>query len=194
VLLLGGCGCGGGDDDEPLVLSVTPVDMVGPLDAMTQTYGDVRFDDPVVVPFGADLGGGDLSPAFEYVTVLDAPVRAATHGVVEAVEFDAGPMDWEIRISQGSRWLLVYDHVLDVTVSVGDEVEAGDVLGVAGTWSMTAGRTELQVNDEDAGVSRCPLEFGTAEFVDLHEDLRAAVDASAFGPLPSLCLEDTVVP
>jgi hypothetical protein len=114
--------------------------------------------------------------------------------VVVAIDFDAGPMDFEIRIAQGDRWLVIYDHVLDVTVLVGDVVEAGDALGTSGTWSMTAGRTELQVNDEDAGVARCPLDFGTTEFNQLHEGLRAAVDASAFGPLPSLCLVGTVVP
>jgi hypothetical protein len=185
-------GDGGGDDE--LVLSVTPVDMTGPLDVPTQTYGDIRFEDPVIVPFGADLGGGDLSPAFEYITVPDAPVRAATEGVVVAVEFQPGPNDYEIRIAQGSRWLVVYDHVLNVVVSVGNVVDPGDALGTAGTWSGTAGRTELQVNDQDANVSLCPTDFGTEEFVDLHEALRAAVDASAFGPLPSLCLVESVVP
>jgi Peptidase family M23 len=186
-------GGGGGGDDE-LVLSVTPVDITGPFDAVTQTYGDVRFEDPVLVPFGADLGGGDLSPAFEYITTPDAPVRAATEGIVAAIDFDAVAMDFEIRIAQGDRWLVIYDHVLNVVVSVGNVVDAGDQLGTSGTWSATAGRTELQVNDQDAGVARCPLEFGTTEFVDLHEALRVAVDASAFGPLPSLCLVLSVVP
>lgn len=186
-------GGGGGDDD--LVLSVTPVDLTGPYDAMTQTYGDVRFEGEGIVPFGFDLDGmGKLSPAFEYITVLDAPVRAATHGFVDAVEFDAGSMDWEIRITQGGRWTVIYDHVLNLTVSEGDVVEAGDQLGTAGNWSMTAGRTELQVNDDDAdGFSFCPLDFGTDEFNAAHEALRAAVDAN-LTPRPSLCLVGSVDP
>ena len=196
-LPLAGCGGGGGGGGStlPPVLSVTPVDLSGPFNPVTQTFGSLRFESPVLVPFGEDLGSTQ-SPAIEYITTPSASVRACAAGQVEAVELNNGQGDYEVRVRSpaGSSWLVIYDHVRNVTVAVGEAVAAGDALGISGTWSGSAGRTELQVNDESRGVAVCPLGLGTAAFQAAHEAARAAVSASAFGPLPSLCTADTVVP
>lgn len=184
------CGGGGGDETPP-VLSVTVVDLTGPYVPATQRFGDVRFEAPVLVPFGADLGG-KLSPAIEYITIPFAPVRACTAGSVSAVELNLGQGDFEVRIAHGA-WLLIYDHVLNVSVAVGDAVVAGDALGEAGNWSPTGRRVELQLNDPSE-VSRCPLEFATADFVARHEALRDAANAEGFGPFATYCLLDGVDP
>ena len=185
------CGGGGGDGPAP-VFSVTIVDMTGPYNAGTMRFGDMRYEAPVLVPFGEDLGG-KLSPAIEYIAVPGAPVRAcAGGGSVSAVEFNAGQGDFEVRVSHGA-WLVIYDHLLNVTVAVGDAVDAGDTLGEAGNWSPTGRRVELQINDP-AGVSRCPLDFGSADFVARHEALRVSVNAEGFGPIPTYCLTDGVDP
>lgn len=188
---LAACG-GGGDDGPPPVFSVTLVDMTGPYNAAAMRFGDVRYETPVLVAFGEDLGG-KLSPAIEYIVVPFATVRAsAGGGTVSAVEFNPGQGDFEVRVSHGG-WLVIYDHLLNVVVSVGDPVGAGDTLGEAGNWSPTARRVELQINDP-SGVSRCPLEFATADFAARHEALRLSVNAQGFGPIASLCLTDTVDP
>jgi len=199
--LAGACGNGSGDgnggaSDPAPIFTFTSVDLSGPYNPATMRFGDVLFQAPVLIPFGEDLGGGNLSPAIEYFTVPGAPVRACSAGVVTAVAFNMGQGDFEVRIAPfaGSKWLVIYDHVLNVAVAEGQNVAAGMALGDAGNWSPMLRRTELQINDEDANLSFCPLDFGDADFVMRHAELLAAFNAQGFGPLASLCLVPSVTP
>jgi hypothetical protein len=107
--------------------------------------------------------------------------------------------DWEIHIrgSAAAYWDVQQDHVSDPVVAQGDRVRAGDVLGRTGKWSATIGRTELGVayiEGPGTDMCYCPMDYGTAEFVQRHNDLLAAMKALGFGPYGSLCLAETVKP
>ena len=127
--------CKPGDTDEndqtPPVLSVTPISLVGPFNAATQTFGDITFKhDHALIPFGAPLTSTTLNCGFEYYTTASATVRASCGGEIVYMFKNEGIDDWEIHIkSSGSaRWSVQHDHVTNPTVQQGDPVHAGDVL------------------------------------------------------------------
>lgn len=157
-------------DDTPPVLSVTPVD----IPAVTS-----------MIAFGADLTPVQKNPAFEYiVNNSDVQVRSVCKGYIEDIRSNDNFPDYEvwIKMSSNSVYKIIYDHVLSLNISKGDEVNAGDILGVVGTGN----RTELQINKLGTGnseLSYCPFDFGTDEFIQQHQ---------AF--TETWCLTDVVTP
>lgn len=156
-------------DETPPVLSVTPVDIA------TVTS---------IIAFGADLTPSQKNPAFEYyVSNSDVQVRSVCQGEVENIMVNSNFPDYEvwIKLSGNSAWRIIYDHVLNPMISVGDEVSPGTILGTVGEGN----RTELQINkiSEDNELSYCPFDFGTSEFIQQHK---------VFTEI--WCIEETVVP
>ena len=156
-------------DETPPVLSVTPV--------------DIAYVNSILA-FGADLTPSQKNPAFEYyVNTSDVQVRSVCQGMVENIMLNDNFPDDEvwIKLSANSVWRIIYDHVLNPAVSVGDEVSPGDIIGAVGEGN----RTELQINkiSKDSELSYCPFDFGTSEFIQQHQ---------AF--TETWCMEETVVP
>ncbi len=184
----------------PPIFSVTPVDLSGAYDPSDSTLGDIKFIPPVIVPFGAVLDQYHLSPAIEYYTRPEAPVRAVAAGLIEAVTANPPEQgDYEIRVtcSPGSDYTVIYDHLLDVVVQAGIRVAPGDTLGTAGTWSDKLRRTELQVNLGDGNNTRsyCPLNYGDSSFMDGHRRLLREYTARIVTPAyDTLCLSGPVIP
>lgn len=177
-LLLAACG-----KDEP------PKDTTPPVlsQPMIDLAHVVEF-----LPFGATLSGsGVLNPTYEFRTDTPAmDVVAVSAGVVVAIRGDAiTDAEVEIRPTANSVYAIIYDHVRALTVGVGANVTPGTVLGWVGPWSMSQGRTELQVNrDGSPTLAHCPEQFGTTAFNEAHAAAMAAVGS---GPV---CVADTVVP
>lgn len=205
ALLSCSSGDGDGSDSAPPVLTVPPISLAGPYNAATQTFGEVSFHPPgrewrALIPFGvAALPGGALTPGFEYYTTPDAIVRASCGGEIVNIFKNEGVDDWEILIKAAphATWAVQHDHVSNPLVKLGDKVRAGDILGGTGKWSASLGRTELAVvSAEGPGLDlcHCPMKFGTAEFVQRHDELLATMKALGFGPYGSLCLADVVKP
>ena len=156
-------------DETPPVLSVTPVDI------STVTS---------IIAFGADLTPAQKNPAFEYrVNNPTVQVRSACKGYIEEIRLNDNFPDYEvwIKLSSNSIWTIIYDHVLNVSISKNDDVNPGDILGTVGTEN----RTELQINkiNNNDELSFCPFNFGTSEFIQQHK---------AF--TETWCLMDTVIP
>ena len=163
------CESGESPDPSPPILSIVPV-------AIDQTVA--------IIPFGEDLTPNQKNPAFEYILNSDTiEVIASANGVVTKILNNQGVADFEIHIkpTQSSKWTLIYDHVLEVTVVEGETIEAGDILGKVGVGN----RTELQLNSGsgEATLSNCPMDFGTESFVNLHFDY-----------FETWCLTTTVIP
>jgi hypothetical protein len=146
------------------------------------------------IPFGAELSPGRLNPAYEFVVSgTGTEVRAATAGTVTRVEVqDQG--DHELHVQPAdSSYLIIYDHVLDVGVSVGQSLQPGTRLGRVGVWTASQGRVELQINRNNLSV--CPRDLGTTEFNAAHDAAFAAADPKQQQPgWTSVCLATTVTP
>ncbi len=157
-------------DETPPVLSVTTVDI------STVTS---------IIPFGADLTPTQKNPAFEYIVNNPAvQVRSVCKGYVEEIMLNNNFPDYEmwIKLSSNSTWRIIYDHVLNLNYSKGDNLNPGDIIGIVGTGN----RTELQINkigNNNEELSYCPFDFGTSEFIAQHKIFTE-----------NWCLVDTVVP
>ena len=151
--ILGGYGC----SDVPPVLKNLGVDFA-PWDPGTGRAGAFIFardlsttSSKVFLEFGATVewpGGTKVLPTFEYYVDKNADVYAVADGVVKYVEFQEETQDWAIGISPDPRscWFIDHDHVLNPTVSTGDKVSAGQVLGKPGNWhDPMLGRTEIMI-------------------------------------------------
>jgi hypothetical protein len=119
--------------------------------------------------FGATLPSGLQNPTFEIETPdQTALVVAASGGKVVNITLSSNGIDRSVTIvpSDASVWSVIYDHVSDVRVSIGQAVAAGATLGTVGVLNSGRGRTELQVNrfDPSPTLSYCPQTFGTAAF------------------------------
>ena len=202
-LLISVIGCE--DEQDPItaelpVFSVTPVDMTGPYDPTDSTFGDIKFIDPVILPFGAVLDQHSLSPAIEYYTDTGAVVRAVCEGLVSAVienPFTGG--NYEIRVTAlpGSDYTIIYDNILRVNVLESQLVYPGDTIGQAGDWTDIMRRTELQVTLGEGNDTRayCPLNYGDSAFVAAHRALLSEYNNRGFIPAyDTLCLIDVVEP
>ncbi|NMH89143.1 M23 family metallopeptidase [Flavivirga algicola] len=150
-------GCNNNDetlDPAPPSLSITPI-------AINEISSFIAF--------GETLSQNQLNPTIEYITNhANILVQSASGGYVEAIQMNSNIDDFEIWVkpSNNSQWLIIYDHILNIKVSVGDKINAGDVLGSIGIGN----RTELQINqiNHNQEIAYCPLNFGTNNFVQQH--------------------------
>jgi murein DD-endopeptidase MepM/ murein hydrolase activator NlpD len=158
--------------------------------------------------FGYDLNPGQKNPAYEIVVSnRNTNVTSATSGTVTRISFNGGGLmdesqnDFEVFIEhkKNSIYTLIYDHVRNLEVEVGDSVVPGTILGDVG-WSSggggTHGRTELQINKKD--ISVCPKTLGTTEFNAAFETALALNNVTYPIGLErhfeDVCLADTVTP
>ncbi|MCO5113278.1 MAG: M23 family metallopeptidase [Bdellovibrionaceae bacterium] len=154
--------------------------------------------------FGYELMSTQLSPAYEIiVSGTTAQVFSASNGVVTRVEFNGGgpgQNDYEIfvRPKKNSVYLLIYDHVDNVAVNVGDTVVPGTILGTVGDYGGGQGRIELQINNDSTDLAECPEDFGNTAFNDSIDMARHLNNAGYTVGDPryfeSACLVPTVQP
>lgn len=141
-------------DETPPVLSI----------AFVPTEQAVAF-----FVFGAMLPSNIQNPTYEIETAdQTAIVSAASAGKVVNISPSQNGIDRSITLvpSDASVWSIIYDHVSNVRVSVGQTISAGTQLGTVGILNNGRGRTELQVNrfDPSPTLSYCPQTFGTTAF------------------------------
>jgi hypothetical protein len=180
------------------VFSVTPVDIAyNPSDS---SFGDISFQAPVILPFGALISDNQYSTAISYITVPGAPVRAVTEGVVDTViENPIYPNEYEVRVVclPGSDYIVVYDKILNMVISDADHLMPGDTIGEAGNFSDFAEETSLRVFTGEGSNVRyyCPLNYGDSAFVARHKALLAEYNRRGFQPqYDSLCLRNFLTP
>jgi len=143
--------------------------------------------------FGATLSSGVVNPTFEVETANQSTaVFAASAGrVVNITTTSAGDRAVFVVPSDNSVFDIAYDHVNNVQVSVGQTITAGQQIGTVGTLNNGRGRTELQINRTENGVSlaQCLTTFGTTAFNDAFRAVALRLNGSA-----TVCTAETVRP
>jgi hypothetical protein len=148
------------------------------------------------IPFGAELpgSGGTKNPAYEFVvTGAQSDVVAAAAGRVTRIDPNAqGDVELHVEVT-GTDYLVIYDHVTNVAVVVGQNVTPGQRLGDVGVWTISHGRVELQINRDNDAV--CPRDIATTSFNTAHDAALANADPALQSPAwTSVCLATTVQP
>lgn len=143
--------------------------------------------------FGVPLPSGVQNPTWEIETATqDVPVLAVMSGRVMAItNTSQGDQAVTVQTSDSSIYVLVHDHVLDVRVSVGQTVTAGQQLGIVGRLNNGRGRTELQLNRRIPApeVAVCLRTFFSSAVNTAFEAASQRLNGST-----NTCLAQTVVP
>lgn len=151
--------------------------------------------------FGSTLPSGITNPNPEiYFKGYDTPVFASAPGKVIAVE-KTDQDDYAISIMPDAPNLIViYDHIENVKVEVGQEVEPGYQLGTTGPefrrdddrWKLDGfGRAEMMVKDYKKNPSQalCHSQFETPEV-----SAAFAAAAKRLNGIETVCLVESVQP
>lgn len=151
------------EEENSLVIKNLIVDFAD-WDPVTDTAGAFIFNaslDKVFIEFLGTVDGDKVLPTFEYILDEDANVYSPIDGVVNSIEYQEGSEDYEIHINPTSdpyQMTAGLDHVLNVVVSEGQTVTAGDIIGNPGTYSLDGyGRVEIEIYGDN--YMHCPFEF-----------------------------------
>jgi len=159
----GGGGDGGTTSLNPVLKNLSA--NIAAYDSSTGLAGDFDFaaakaiDAKIFTAFGAALTETTTNPTFEYKIKEGSQITSMVDGEVSSIAYKSEHGDYSIAITptDAPDWSVVHDHVLDVAVTKGQAVSAGDVLGSVGTWYGGLGRTEIQVINLTDGMSYCPF-------------------------------------
>lgn len=150
-----------------------------------------------VKSYGETIGLRIKRSAIRYlVNDALAEVKSVSVGIVDSVVFNSDPhyTDYRVRIRpfKNSLWYVVYNHVAEVKVKVGDPVAAGTVLGRVGTGDLV----DLQVNKivyESAGVKYestvCPSTLFHNSVMTAHDQM-----ATRLGTAIQFCTSGSALP
>lgn len=69
---------------------------------------------------------------------VGSPVKAVMDGKVESIE-NSQTYGMKITIDHGNEYKTVYAHMSEIKVSEGDEIKAGDIIGLSGNTGMSTG-------------------------------------------------------
>ena len=128
--------------------------------------------------FGLDMGPYGKNPWIQYwVNASDVQVRSGVNGYVENLFLHEDSPHYVISIRVSEPWVVSYTCVLNVTVTVGDWVYAGDVLGTVGIGNQIY----LKVDNNFEGLAYCPFDYATESFINQHLAITS-----------DWCLEETV--
>lgn len=130
--------------DYPKIWGHLGID-IEPYNETTMLAGGILFDhgfsqthiqeDRVFIEFG--IARGEYLPMGDFVYHLDpdANIYATVNGTIANIGYNTHSDDYGIMIfatDYGSEYLIGIDHVLNVTVSEGDNVTAGDIIAKPG--------------------------------------------------------------
>jgi murein DD-endopeptidase MepM/ murein hydrolase activator NlpD len=89
----------------------------------------------VVTRFGP-VSEGEINQGIEIATSAAAPIRASSDGVVAFVGNNVANFGGMILIRHGSGWITAYGRAARTTVTRGQTVKRGDVIGTTGMGSQ----------------------------------------------------------
>lgn len=95
-------------------------------------------DAPITDPFGWSSWRGRNHDGLDYGVGVGTPVRAAEAGTVTAVAYDGGYGNYVI-VEHAEGFLTTYNHLDSSSVSVGQQVEQGEVLARSGQTGAGTG-------------------------------------------------------
>lgn len=164
------------DESEPdIVLQNIGIDSIDNVDI--NNYAVREFDTHGLkgfYVFGDSLSGGRQNPNFEFASLKDGTKAvSAIDGVVTFIKEQSETSDFEVFVQpkDDSAWTVGYDHLVNVTVTKGQTVKAGDVLGEPAEQNNGLTRFEVQINKDEGGETThyCPTTL-------LDEDVKAMVE------------------
>ena len=100
-------------------------------------------------------------PTMDFVIRRDAFVVSISEGEVVRIYQQEDTDDWEFSIQSlnDPSYDIVYDHLVNLRISLGDRVQPGDTLGNPQPRNADVGFVEIMINNMETGLSYCPMSF-----------------------------------
>ena len=110
----------------------------GPFAALAWPIPGARLGSPFGVRADPIAGGFGFHPGIDFDAGSGTPIHAAAAGVVVRAG-DCGGYGYCVVIDHGSSIATVYAHQSELRSQVGDQVDAGEVIGLVGTTGTSTG-------------------------------------------------------
>jgi murein DD-endopeptidase MepM/ murein hydrolase activator NlpD len=150
---------------EPAVAENAPPPPAGPSRPLPAIAEPGAFSDRFVWPltgpllrrFGP-LGNGRVSEGINIGAPAGTPIRAAADGIVAYTGDEIAVFGGLILIKHGNGWITAYGHAETISVSRGQRVRRGQIIGRAGeTGSVDQPQLHFEIRDNRKPVD--PLKF-----------------------------------
>jgi hypothetical protein len=138
----------------------------GPYDPVTNNAGDFYFTKDFIKVFG-EFGSQTRDPDwnikelphFTYIIQNDAIIVSISEGEVVRIYYqeDSDDYDFSIRSLNDPAYDIVYDHLVNLQIRLGDIVLPGDTLGNPSPLVSGLGIVEIMINNLETGRSYCPF-------------------------------------
>ncbi len=156
-------------------------------DPSTKRAGDIFFvkgigdhlSNKIFSEFADEIVGSDglkILPHPTYFLPLGTKLISPVDGVINTIKYQERDDDYEMGIIPDgfSKWIIGFDHIINLEVQEGDKVNAGDVVGEVSPSNSPAmppelGWTELQIGEREAPAI-CP-------FLLLNKSVKADIEA-----------------
>lgn len=138
----------------------------GAWDRQTNRAGDFYFThdfQKIFGEFGAQVLDPEWNikelPTFDYVIRNDAFVFSISEGEVVRLFYqeETNDYDFSIRSLNDPSYDIVYDHLVNLRIKIGDRVQPGDTLGNPRPWTFEIGGLEIMINNLETKLSYCPF-------------------------------------
>ncbi len=130
----------GGEPAQSAANAVVPGPSGGPLPSGIAVGEPSRFAGGFIWPARGVLttrfgpaGEGELNQGIEIATVAAAPIRASSDGVVAFVGNNVAGYGGMILIRHGNGWITAYGRAASTSVTRGQTIKRGDVIGTTGS-------------------------------------------------------------
>lgn len=125
------------------------------------------FDEQIIVPFGylvINDNGAKRLPEMTFILPVGTPVVSPIDGIV----FNINTIEWSqdyavhLKTDKDEEWMVSFEHLINLRVSMGDRISAGQVVGEAAPWNSGTGFAEIVVwkggQSESDILKHCPFD------------------------------------
>ena len=130
----------GGEPAQSGAIAATPATSGRPLPPGVAVVEPYRFSGAFIWPARGVLttrfgpaGEGEVNQGIEIATAPSAPIRASSDGIVAFDGNNVAGYGGMILIRHGNGWITAYGRAASTTVSRGQSVNRGDVIGATGS-------------------------------------------------------------
>lgn len=121
----------------------------------------------------------------DWAVPTGSPVVAAQSGKVTQVRNDATGYGHHVRIQHEGGYLTIYAHLMDSVVRVGDQVQAGQVIGRSdNSGNSTGPHLHFEARLNGAAIDPAPLMVSTLIEESTEPALEPGLEPSEFPKLP----------
>jgi hypothetical protein len=103
-------------------------------------------------------GWTNYNGGIDWAVFTGTPVKAAQAGKVTATRHDATGYGTHVRIQHDNGYLTIYCHLANFSVNVGDQVQAGQVIGLSdNTGNSTGPHLHFELRHNNIAIDPMPL-------------------------------------